>query len=252
MMKSGLLSFAMMLFGSLAIGAQEPSQAPSPSKTGDKDQKTEKQEKSQRTLGVLPAFGVTNEKNARPLTPSGKFRLFYKAAFDPVEFVVVGAQAGISQAGDGFHAYGQGASGYGTRYGAAFGDQVSSNFFGNFVYPTLLKEDPRYFRLGEGSFKRRFGYALSQEFIAHKDQGGRTFHWSNTLGAISAGSISNAYYPAQDRGFSLTMSRAGIAMLYGSLGGLGSEFWPDIYRKVHHRHPKPLSPAEQTQKEEKR
>ena len=36
----------------------------------------------------------------------------------------------------------------------------------------------------------------------------------------------------------LTMNRAGISLLYGSLGNLGSEFWPDIDQKLFHRRPK--------------
>lgn len=205
-------------------------------KDQDKEKEIEKQEQSQRILGVVPQFGVTSRQNAPPLTSGEKFHLFVKSAFDPVEFGLVGVQAGISQAEDEFPEYGQGASGYGKRYGAAFADEVSSGFFSNYFYPVLLKEDPRYFRLGEGPTMHRLGYALVQEFTCHTDKGGRSFNWSNTLGALSAGGLSNVYYPQSDRGLSLTLSRAGIAMLYGSLGGLSDEFWPDIDRKIIHRH----------------
>jgi hypothetical protein len=229
------------LLSILCIGAsaspQQTSQAPAATQDRGQEKKIEKKEQSRRMLG-LPQFTVTDRKDAPPLTPKGKFRLFYKSAFDPAEFVVVGLQAGISQAQNSFPAYGQGASGYSKRYGAAFADQVSSTFFTSFTYPVLLKEDPRYFRLGEGTFKHRFGYAISQIIIAHQDKGGRTFNWSTTLGALSSGSISNAYYPQADRGFGLTMNRAGISLLYGSLGNLGSEFWPDIDQKLFHRRPK--------------
>ncbi len=230
--------------------AQQTSQAPAPPKNSAQEKKIEKKEQSQRVLGVLPQFTVTDRKNAPPLTPKGKFRLFYKTAFDPADFAVAGIQAGISQAEDSFPAYGQGASGYAKRYGAAFADQVSSGFFANFVYPTLLKEDPRYFRLGQGSVKHRFGYALAQVVIAHKDKGGRIFNWSNTLGALSSGSLSNAYYPSADRGFGLTMNRAGISLVYGGVGALISEFGPDIDNKLHRHRQKlrPLSSGEQTQK----
>ena len=64
-------------------------------------------------------------------------------------------------------------------------------------------------------------------------------NFPNVLGAITAGGISNAYYPPNDRGFGLTMSRAGIALFYGSAGGLLDEFWPDIQRKVLHKNRKP-------------
>jgi len=38
--------------------------------------------------------------------------------------------------------------GYGKRYGAAFADQVDGNVMVGGVFPTILKIDPRYFRLG--------------------------------------------------------------------------------------------------------
>jgi hypothetical protein len=247
-MRFPVLPFALVWVSlSQVTLAQQTTPIPPPP-SPEQIKKVEQKEASQRMLGVLPQFGVTNQKNPSPLLPRQKFRLFYRTAFDPVEFAVVGLEAGISQAGNSFPGYGQGASGYGKRYGAALTDQVSSNFFGNFAYPVLLKQDPRYFRMGEGPVKRRFVYALGQEFIGHRDGGAKTFNWPTSLGALTAGSISNAYYPAADRGFGLTMSRAGVALLYGSLGGLGSEFWPDISRKLRHRKEE-LPPGDQTQKQ---
>lgn len=204
----------------------------------EKEREIEKKEQSQRIFGVYPQFSVTNRQNAAPLTPHEKFRLFYKTAFDPFEFALAGLQAGIDQDGDTFPGYGEGLKGYGKRYAAEFGDEVSAGFWSNFFWPTLLKEDPRYFRLGKGSFKHRFSYALTQEFVAHKDGGGRTFGYSNVLGALSAGALSNAYHPEGDRDVSLTLRGAGIALLYGSLGGLVDEFWPDIHDRMRRRHPK--------------
>jgi len=143
---------------------------------------------------------------------------------------------------DSFPEYGQGAAGYAKRYGAAFTDSVDANFFSNFFWPVLLKQDPRYFRSGEGTIKHRVWYAMKQEFVAHTDSGGRAFNFSNVLGALTAGGISNAYYPAGDRGFGLTLSRSGIALLYGTMGGVFSEFWPEIQRKILHKNT-PETPA---------
>src|SRR5262249_40047115 len=163
------------------------------------EKEIEKQEQSKRVLGVVPQFAVTNRKDAPPLTAAGKFHLFRKSAFDPVEFGLVGLQAGISQADDQFPGYGQGAEGYAKRYGAAFAGEVSAGFWSNFFWASVLKEDPRYFRLGEGGFKRRFFYALEQEVVCHTDKGGRSFSFENTLGAFSSGALSNVYYPRDDR-----------------------------------------------------
>jgi hypothetical protein len=225
---------------------QEPQpkpEAPVPARTKNEQEKEiERKEQSQRVLGVVPQFGVTSRQNAPPLTPGEKFHLFARSAFDPVQFGIVGLQAGLSQATDEFPEYGQGAQGYGKRYGAAFADEVSAGFWSNFFYPVLLRQDPRYFRLGEGSFRHRVFYGIRQEFVAHSDHGSRAFNFSNVLGAFTAGGISNAYYPSGDRGFGLTVSRSAIALAYGTTGGLFDEFYPDIHDKLFHKRKKAQSP----------
>jgi len=230
--------------------AQQTQPPEAPRQKTEEEKQIEKKEQSQRILGVLPQFAVTSRQNAPPLTPGEKFHLFAKSAFDPVILTLVGFQAGISQAEGEFSGYGQGAAGYGKRYGASLADEVSSGFFSNFFYSTLLKEDPRYFRRGEGSIKRRLVYSLAQEFVCHTDKGGRSFNFQNVFGAFTAGSLSNVYYPSSDRGFGLTMSRSGVALLYGSAGGLADEFWPDVSRRLFHRHQHPPeSPADTSAKQ---
>lgn len=204
----------------------------------------QKKEQSQRMLGVIPQFGMTSRHDAPPLTPGQKFHLFAKSAFDPVELTLVGLQSGLSQAENEFPEYGQGAAGYGKRYGATLADEVSSGFWANYFYPSLLKEDPRYFRLGEGTINHRIKYALLQEVICRTDSGGRSFAWENVLGAFTTGGVSNLYYPPAERGVGLTMSRSAISVGYGSLGGLVDEFYPDISHWLFHRH-QPKSPTVQ-------
>jgi hypothetical protein len=203
-------------------------------KTGQKTQEEieiERKEQSQKILGIVPQYSVTSRKDAPALTPSEKFHLMAKGTVNPFEFVATGLQAGLSHATDEFPEYGQGAEGYGKRYGAAYADQASSQFFSNFFYPVLFKEDPRYFRLGEGTFKHRLLYSLAQEFSVVNDNRTRGFNFSNVLGAFTSGAISNAYYPQADRGLSNTMSRSVIALAYGSAGGVLDEFWPDVREK---------------------
>ena len=221
------VAFAMASGQETSSNSQDQSPQNSPS-----EQEIQRKEQSQRMMGIMPQFSVTSRHDARPLSTREKFHLFAKSAVDPFNFVILGMQAGVSQASNSFPEYGQGAAGYGKRYGAALADATSSGLFSNFVYPTFFKADPRYFRLGEGSTKRRIGYALSRVLVGRTDKGKTTFHFSNVCGALTSGAISNAYYPPADRGFGLTTSRAGISLMYGSLGGLLSEFWPDVSRKL--------------------
>jgi len=192
-------------------------------------------EKHERILGVIPAFGVTNLRHAPSLTPSEKFKLFARQAFDPFQWVAAGAQAGLSQAENTWPAYGQGAAGYGKRYGADVADVTDREFMSDFLFPVLLKQDPRYFRLGHGSIKHRAAYSLAQEFWCKSDKETRQFNFSKVLGAFAAKAASNLYYPPSDRGLGLTMRRSDTSILSGMASGLGAEFWPDISCKLFHK-----------------
>lgn len=219
--------------------AQEPAAAPQTEKTEqerEKEKEIEKKEQSQRALGIYPQFAVTSREKVPPLSSGAKFHLFFKSAFDPFEFALAGFQSGIDQAEDEFPEYGQGAKGYGKRYAAAFGDEVSSGFWTDYFWPVMLREDPRYFRLGHGRFIHRLGYGLAQSVVCHTDKGTRTFNYSNFLGAFSAGALSNTYHPQSDRGVGLTARSASLSLVYGSLGQLLNEFWPDISSKMHKHH----------------
>ena len=48
--------------------------------------------------------------------------------------------------------WGQGWDAFGKRFAASFADQTSENMMTEAVLPSLLKHDPRYFRMGQGSF----------------------------------------------------------------------------------------------------
>jgi len=204
----------------------------------DTEKQKRKEEQSKRILGVFPQFSTTSRHDAQPLTSGQKFHLFVKNSFDPFQFAFAAFEAGVGQATNSFPGYGQGAAGYGKRYAASFADLTSGNFFAGYVYPSLLKQDPRYFRSGKGSVTHRIFYSFAQAVVCRTDKGGRSFNWSNVLGVFTAGTISNAYYPSSDRGVGLTASRSAVNLAYGSIGGLLDEFWPDIERKFFHKNNK--------------
>jgi len=227
--------------------AQEPAtpapgvEAPAPQAAQTPPRKTAEEilaeEKKQRMLGIVPMYGVTNYQYAPALTSGQKFDLMIRAYASPFPYLSAGFQAGLSQAFNSFEGYGQGASGYGKRFGSALLDGFDSGFFSNYFYPVLFKQDPRYFRLGNTSTKkRRMASVLEQEFVTKKDSDRtRTFSYSNVLGALTAGGISNAYYPQEERGFGLTMSRTAVSFGWGMVGNFVLEFWPDISHKFRHK-----------------
>jgi hypothetical protein len=158
-----------------------------------------KDQEKQRMLGVVPNFYVTYVKDAVPLNSKQKFGLAWKTAVDPVTFGVVGVIAGFQQAQNDFRGYGQGAQGYAKRYGASYADLAAGTFIGSAILPSLLKQDPRYFYKGSGSKPARALYAIANSVICKGDNGRWQANYSNILGNLAAGGISNLYYPASDR-----------------------------------------------------
>jgi hypothetical protein len=216
-----------------------PRQQPRPQSPESLRQKAEqelKQQEQQRILGVVPNFNTTDLQNAAPLSPGQKFHLAFHSAADPFQFVAAGLDAALSQAENNFSGYGQGAQGYGKRFGAAYTDQFSGLFWGNAVFPTLFHEDPRYFRKRTGSFKSRFFYAMSTTLWTKNDNGKWGPNYANVAGNLAAGGLANLYYPSNDRGVGLTFQRAFTVTAEGTIGAVFVEFWPDIERRVFHQH----------------
>src|SRR5262252_10109662 len=96
------------------------------------------------------------------MTAKHKLALAARQAFDPFVWVSAGVQVAASQAGNEFPEYGQGAQGFGKRYGAAMLDSVTSGLASS-AFCVILKQDPRYFRLGEGSTMQRTLYSMAQQ-----------------------------------------------------------------------------------------
>jgi len=138
--------------------------------------------------------------------------------------VLIGVTAGIQQSQNTFGGYGQGAEGYAKRYGAGFADFLTSTYIGGAILPSLLKQDPRYFYKGTGSKRSRALYAMANSVICKGDNGRWQPGYSAIFGSIIAGSISNAYYPPNDRGASLVFENAAIGIGITAAANLFQEF----------------------------
>jgi hypothetical protein len=156
-------------------------------------------EEKQRLFGVIPNFYVSYVPDAAPLTARQKFQLAWKTTVDPVSLGVTGVVAGVQQATDKFPAYGQGAQGYGKRYGAAYADLVTGTFIGGAILPSVLKQDPRYFYKGTGTVRSRVLYAIANSVICKGDNGHWQPNYSGIAGSLASGAISNLYYPEADK-----------------------------------------------------
>ena len=180
-------------------------------------------EEQQRIFGIIPNFYVVYDQNAAPLTAKLKFELATKVLIDPVTILGVAAVSGINQAAD-IPNYGQGAQGYGKRFGAAYATGATDIMIGGAILPSLLHQDPRYFYQGTGTHRSRAWHAISSTFICRGDDGRREPNYSTIGGDLASAGIATAYYPPSDRGAGRVLQNVFINTGERSLANLAQEF----------------------------
>jgi len=182
-----------------------------------------KAEEQQRVLRFLPNIYVTYEPHPEPLTTKMKFHLMYKGLTHPSFFGLEAAWAGIQYEANTPN-WPQNTKGYGERFGANLAGGASEMLFSNAILPSLLHQDPRYFYQGSGTKGSRAWHAILAPIVCKGDNGKSQPNYSQMGGLLFSASLSNAYYPASNRGAGLVARNFGTNMGIHVALGLAQEF----------------------------
>jgi hypothetical protein len=216
------LLLALLLPASLLQGqTTTPSDAPNP---------VEHKSPIEKIPTFVPPLSAASIR--RPLSPAQKLQLSVYNTINPYPIAGAAFRASMAQAFDAYHGYGQGASGYAKRFGAAYAMNASTQFFGTFFYPVLLRQDPRYFRKDTGTTSDRMTYAITRVFVTRTDSGRSSPNVSFWLAAATSAALSNTYYPPGDRSAGDAAWRFGIAFGSQASFNIAKEFWPNIKRTL--------------------
>lgn len=177
----------------------------------------------QRVLKVFPNFYSSFDWNAPPMLAKQKYHLASRTLIDPVTFLTTAGVAGAEQNRDIFPSFGGGIEGYAKRYGTAYLNHASGEFLTRAILPSVFHSDPRYFVMGEGTTGARVAHAIGSTFVTRGDNGGRKINFPEILGDFGSAALSNAYYPAQERGGSL--------VLINGFGDLGGDILDNLFRE---------------------
>jgi len=220
MIRFSLFAFAVLAAVAVKLGAQENVQ-PEP--------------EDKRILWFFTNHRTTDDSGELPtLTPEGKLAIAWGDSTDRAMFLQTIVLAGIGQATNSNPSFGQGVEGYAKRFGTTYADFAIENMMTEGIFPTLLHQDPRYFRRSEGTRRSRLGYAISRLFITRSDSGKNQFNYSEVVGAATSLAISNAYYP-DGRSPGNNLNRYGLQLGFDAASNVLKEFWPDLKRKLPRR-----------------
>jgi hypothetical protein len=193
---------------------------------------------SNRLFGVIPNYRAAEKLDTyKPLTTAEKYHIAFEDSFDWPNFFLLAGYAAQSQvAAGGFHHNG-GLPVFGEYYARAFSDQIIGSYVTDAIMPSLLHEDPRYFRLGTGTFWRRTYYAASRIFVTRLDNGKSRFNITEIAGNMGVIAITTLYYPDSQTP-SKGAERFGMQLGNDAVSNILTEFWPDIkhrLRPLQHR-----------------
>ena len=231
-----LAGVALILLADVSLCQQtSPSDPLQPSVAQGNGDNNPPPQESKRIFWIIPNYRTSPTlQNYEPLSTGQKFKLASQDAFDRGTIALAVLFGGRGQLTNSNRSFGQGVAGFSRYVGASYGDWVIGDYMTEAVYPTLLHQDPRYFRRGTGSGWSRLGYAMEQIFWTHRDSGGTQFNFSEVLGNSTAVAISNSYY-ADNRTASNAVSSLGVQLGVDMASNVLKEFWPDLERKFRRK-----------------
>jgi hypothetical protein len=214
-------------------GGQPETASSSPATPANSSANPPANPEDKRIFGVLPNNRTTeNSLPFAPISARRKMTIAYKDSFDWPVYPTAAAFAALYQIENQNPSFGQGMAGYAKRFGTAYGDQMIGNMMTEGIVPSLLHEDPRYFRLGEGTKASRAKYALKQIVVTRTDSGHKTFNFAEVGGNAAAVAITNLWYP-DTRTVSDNVEKMGIQLATDAFSNVLKEFWPDVKRYLH-------------------
>jgi hypothetical protein len=174
-----------------------------------------------------------------------KFLTFFEEAHSPERPGTAGINAGVMGGTELGHVTPELLASFTAPRKAMLAPKRSSTFFDQYLYPSLLKQKPRYHSSTSDSFMGRASYAASHIFVTRDESGKRRVNTSYFLGVLTSVAADTAYRPYWARSASTTFSNFGSTI--GSDAGINlfREFGPGIRQIVKGHTPRFVSQIEQ-------
>ena len=176
-----------------------------------------------------------NGPEVKPLTPREKGRLAIKNLMDPFNAVTILGTAAVSIGADPHSAYGPGMPGFGRYVGVAYTQDMTAEFLGTFLIPSIFHQDPHYHRMPHATIPRRVWHGIAQIVWTQGDNGKGMLNYSNIIGFPIGAEISDLYVPGVQTDVHATVTRVVTGAALAPTDNFITEFLPDVARHIHFR-----------------
>ena len=172
--------------------------------------------------------------NEVPMTARDNLRSAVKDIIDPFNLMTIGADAAFGIATNSHTPYGPGFHGISEYAGVSMTEDLTGEFFGTFLVPSLMHQDPHYHREPFVSIKRRVWHAITQVVWTQDYSGHPMLNYANVFGGIATAVVSNTFVPGPGRqGWKNTSERLSIAFATSPSSNLIEEFVPDLASHIN-------------------
>ena len=170
-----------------------------------------------------------------PLTWKQKGYLALHQTTDPGNLGTIAVISAISIAADSHSAYGPGLKGFGKLAGVSLLQSANGEFFGTFAVPSLLHQDPRYYRMPDAPLRKRLVYSISRSYISRSDTGKTIPNYGTLTAYPIVAELSNLYVPGIESDGASTAKRIATGLALDPVNNIINEFLPDVAKRVHVR-----------------
>jgi hypothetical protein len=178
-------------------------------------------------------FRFIDGPQVKPLTPKEKGWLAVRNVVDPFNALTIFGDAAISVGSDPDSPYGPGMPGFARYLGVSYTQDITGEFFGAFLIPSLVHQDPHYHRMPSAKIPRRMAHAALQVLWTQGDNGKGILNYANLAGFAIDDEIGNLYVPGRSTNLPSSAARYGTGLATAPIDNFVSEFLPDVARHIH-------------------
>ena len=166
-------------------------------------------------------------------SPEQKLRLALNNIINPYNLGTIVGEAGISVAANSHSPYGPGVDGWAKLSGTNLTQDMTDQFFGTFLIPTITRTDPHYHRRPDLSIPRRILHCVDQIAWQRDENGSDSINYSQIVAPVFDIAISNLYVPNLQTHFSADAKRYGVDIATAPIDNFITEFVPSIASRIH-------------------
>ncbi|MGA7523183.1 MAG: hypothetical protein WBW84_12055 [Acidobacteriaceae bacterium] len=183
--------------------------------------------------GTVAFSDYLRHNKIRIYTPRELAALAGRDIIDPFNLLTIGGTSLFSVATDSHSPYGPGFHGWARLSGVTLTEDMTGEFVGTFMIPSIDHQDPHYHREPNASLMRRTLHCIVQPFWTVSDTGHPMPNYSTLVGSLIDEAVDVSYVPYQQMGWGPGAERIASGWATAPVGNLVTEFVPDVARHVN-------------------